>query len=58
MVAVTKRSWSELSDQQKRFVVVGAIVQVTLQMLACATCAAGPWTTSAARKPSGRSRHS
>jgi phospholipase D-like protein len=34
VVAVTKRSWSELSDQRKRFVVVGAIVQVTLQMLA------------------------
>jgi hypothetical protein len=34
VVAMAKRSWSELSDQQRGVVVLGAIVQVTLQVLA------------------------
>ena len=31
---MARKSWKDLSDQQKRFVVVGAAVQITLQFLA------------------------
>lgn len=31
---MARKSWKDLSDQQRRFVVVGAAVQFTLQFLA------------------------